>query len=283
MNKWCLTSFKIKGDNTNEETNELVMETFKKKGDYEATKKRKELLERIIDNAPSMIIGVNLQNNVMIFNKEAERITGYSKDDALGSNFYSLLLPEWQRDNITEKFDEVKHCGSIYNIETCIITKNGDERLISWCGGEMINVQDRMIGEIYVGTDITDRKEQPSNEESVNLAQEHTEEIPTTSDQVGDSAEFTGYSAEDTSLNIDWKVAFNSIADPITIIGREKVILWVNSAFASKLKAESEELIGKSVAMSSMIPTALFMAVSARKFLRQEKRILKKFTMKIQI
>jgi PAS domain S-box-containing protein len=221
------------------------MMTFKKKGDNEAVKKRKELLERIIDNAPSVIIGVNLQNNIMIFNKEAERITGYSKKEALGGNFFSLFIPEEQREEVNAIFNEVKQGGSIYNVETHIITKNGDERLISWCSGEMINVEDRMIGEIYVGSDITDKKGIQTSEESANLAEEDTEDIANTYDQIDEAVEITGPSEEGPTAEIDWEIVFNSIADPITIIGKENVIMWVNNAFARKLNAESEELIGK--------------------------------------
>jgi PAS domain S-box-containing protein len=214
-------------------------------------------LERIINYAPSLIIGINLQGNIMIFNKEAERITGYSKEEAIGKSFLPMLIAEAHRDDIAKIFYKVNQDKPTYNLETRIITKNGDERLITWCTGSVKNNEDIIIGGIYIGSDITDKEDLQEGEESTALTQEGTEGAPAPSDQNAVTADGTISSEESTPADgtmsseesktsvMEWENVFNSIAEPITIISKDNKILMVNPTFARMLNAEPEELIGK--------------------------------------
>lgn len=232
------------GDNTSEEDETDNQASEKYEGE-EATKKLKGLLERIINFAPSLIIGINLQGNIMIFNKEAERITGYSKEEAIGKSFLPMLIAEEYRDDIAKIFYKVNQDKPTYNLETRIITKNGDERLITWCTGSVKNNEDTIIGGIYIGSDITDKEELQEEKESTPLTQEDSEEASAASEQDAVSADSTTSSEEGKSSEMEWENVFNSIAEPITIISKENKILMVNPTFARMLNVEPEELIGK--------------------------------------
>ena len=73
----------------------------------EGLNKRKELLEGIIQRAPSIIIGVNLNGRIMIFNETAIKLTGYSVEEALGESFILLLVPERERVEISGLLEEL--------------------------------------------------------------------------------------------------------------------------------------------------------------------------------
>lgn len=193
----------------------------------------------------------------MIFNKEAERITGYSKEEAIGKSFLPMLIAEGYRDDIAKIFYKVNQDKPTYNLETRIITKNGDERLITWCTGSVKNNEDTIIGGIYIGSDITDEENLLEEKGSTPLSQENTEGASAAPDQSDIPADGTMSSEESTpvdgtmaseegkSSEMEWENVFNSIAEPITIISKENKILMVNHTFARMLNVQPEELIGK--------------------------------------
>ena len=51
----------------------------------------KENLERILDNLKEGIIAHNLNRNIFYFNKKAEEITGYSRDEVLGRDCHEAF------------------------------------------------------------------------------------------------------------------------------------------------------------------------------------------------
>lgn len=208
-------------------------------------KKQKELLERIIEGAPSMIIGIDLHGNIMIFNRIAEGLTGYFKEEAIGKSFFSLLVPEGEREEINAIFDEIIEGGEIYNFERHIITKDGEERLIFWSGGAMNDSENMIIGNICIGNDITEKEVIQAMEELRELDQEDSEMYKITPNQISPAIDSNWPYDEGTTSDVDWENAFNSIADSIVIIGKDDRILRANTAFARKLNAEPQELMGK--------------------------------------
>jgi PAS domain S-box-containing protein len=123
----------------------------------EDIKKRKELLERIIDNAPSIIIGIDHHGKITIFNEVAEMVTGFNKTEAIGNSFVDLLIPKDQREETLAIFEKSKHGVPLFNIEKDILTKNKENRQILWSSAPIEDDDERMIREIYIGNDITEK------------------------------------------------------------------------------------------------------------------------------
>lgn len=120
--------------------------------------KRKDLLERIIETAPSIIIGVNLAGKITIFNRTAEAITEYSKKEAIGQRFILLLVPERQWEDINGILNQLKEGNPTYDSERYIISKNGEERCISWNCTAINDDKNKVIGGIFIGNDITEKE-----------------------------------------------------------------------------------------------------------------------------
>jgi len=209
-------------------------------------KKRKELLERLVENAPSIIIGVNFEGNIMFFNRSAEGITGYAKKEAVGENFFTLLIPENEREEIKEIFNEIREGGGIYYFERHMITKSGEERYIFWSSGPMLNSEDVMIGNICIGNDISEQEIIQAMEELRDFdGQEFPTENETAEVEQIEAELGTMVSQEDGSTaDVEWECAFNSIADPIVILSKDNIILRANSAFMAKMNILPNELIG---------------------------------------
>ena len=78
---------------------------------------------------------LDTSNNVVIWNKAAEEISGYSCVEVLGNNaVWKWIYPDsGYRQIITGKIVEsIRSRKTLENFETVIRTKNGETKRISW-------------------------------------------------------------------------------------------------------------------------------------------------------
>lgn len=115
--------------------------------------------ESIIDNAYVLITVLDPKGQIKVWNKAAEMITGYSPDEVIGRrDIWKKLYPDVEyRRSITQKISRILSEHNYFeNLETTIVTKNQDQRIISW--------NTRQIGfggvhlEIAIGRDITEQR-----------------------------------------------------------------------------------------------------------------------------
>jgi PAS domain S-box-containing protein len=84
-------------------------------------------------------------------------VTGFSKSEAIGNSFVELLIPKEQKAEIKIIFERSKQGTPLFNIEGHILTKNKEIRQILWSSAPIDDNDERMIREIYIGNDITEK------------------------------------------------------------------------------------------------------------------------------
>ncbi|GKT12510.1 MAG: two-component system, cell cycle response regulator [Thiomicrorhabdus sp.] len=102
------------------------------------------------------------QANVVMWNKGAEKISGYSADEVLGhQGIWELLYPdETYRLSIYSKVMEIIEKGEVLiDFETMIVSKDGNEHYLSWNTHNLKNESGDIIGSIAIGREITSIKE----------------------------------------------------------------------------------------------------------------------------
>jgi PAS domain S-box-containing protein len=120
----------------------------------------KEYSEKIVDTANVMIICLDINGNIQVFNKDAENITGYRKDEVLNKNWFELIIPRQIYPEMMDLFSKWIREGSeefLMNYENSIITKSGEKRYIEW-QNSLLKEGDKIIGTISFGIDITEKK-----------------------------------------------------------------------------------------------------------------------------
>jgi len=121
-----------------------------------------QILGAIIENANIWINVLDNESNVVIWNKAAEILSGYSREEVLGdTKIWSWLYPDPKyREQILNSvacfFQEVRE---EQDVETTIRRKDGQSRIISWNTKSVLNENDKVIGTIAIGRDITDRRQ----------------------------------------------------------------------------------------------------------------------------
>ncbi len=109
----------------------------------------------IIDNA-NVLMTVMVHGKVLLWNKGAESITGYSSDEVVGSgNIWKLLYPdeEYRRTITTWINSIIKERRLFENLDTTITTKKGEKRTIRWNTREI--TAGAQVRDIAIGSDIT--------------------------------------------------------------------------------------------------------------------------------
>jgi len=85
--------------------------------------------DNLIQTANVMIIGLDSQGNIQVFNPAAERITGYTKTNLEGKNWFETLVPRDRYPEVWDEFSRLMSGGLPKLFENPIQTKNGKERL----------------------------------------------------------------------------------------------------------------------------------------------------------
>lgn len=116
----------------------------------------KGFAEKLIENANAMVVGIDRQGKVTLFNQAAQRITGFTADDVLGKSALDMLgmpnrfppAPDGSRralDGIGARF----HDG-------IIVTRSGARRQISWQNSAIME-DGKIVGILSFGIDETER------------------------------------------------------------------------------------------------------------------------------
>ncbi|MBD3230507.1 MAG: PAS domain S-box protein, partial [Candidatus Lokiarchaeota archaeon] len=118
--------------------------------------------KRVIENANVWLVVIDINANVIIWNKAAEKISGYLKEEVVGHNkIWKWFYPEKDsRKRIIQRVSEVIEKNEVLeNYETIIRTKIGNNRIISWNARNLQDKDGNAIGLIALGRDITHIKE----------------------------------------------------------------------------------------------------------------------------
>ncbi len=118
--------------------------------------------QSIIDNADVWLNVLDDQGDVLVWNKAAEKISGYSKEEVLGhKKIWEWSYPdEKYRKEIFGRYQEILSEGDVVeSYETQIRCKNGENRIISWNSRNLLDGEGNPVGSIALGTDVTERKQ----------------------------------------------------------------------------------------------------------------------------
>ncbi len=117
--------------------------------------------ENIIDNANVWLDVLDADANVVIWNKAAEKISGFSREEVVGhGKIWEWLYPDkTYRDEITAKAKAIIHEYQVVeDFETTIRTKSGETKTIAWYSRNLVDERGQVIGSIALGRDVTARK-----------------------------------------------------------------------------------------------------------------------------
>ncbi len=135
----------------------IVRDLTEQKRNTEAMEIAKDYAQNLIETTNAIVIGLDTNGNIVVFNKAAEEITGYTRSELNGRNWFETMVPRQRYPNVWEKFEKISVSGIPKKFENPILTKHGEERYIVWHNNQTIE-NGHVVGTISFGIDITERR-----------------------------------------------------------------------------------------------------------------------------
>ncbi len=139
---------------------ELEKELTKRRQAEQEVGKRYDLEAKLIQNSIDGIVGVDTKGNVLLFNKGAEKIFGYSQEEVVGKiNVEELYLPGLARD-VNRKLKSPKYDGpgQLINYDTEVLHKDGRHIPVR-ISGSLLYDNSKVIGSVGYFHDMTLQKQ----------------------------------------------------------------------------------------------------------------------------
>ena len=123
---------------------------------FEAERTFRSLLE----NADLLAIILSATGHVQFVNDCFSRLTGYTREEALGADGFDLIIPESDRKGLRDDFlKSIAQNRLAPRFESTIRTRTGDRRRILWTNTLMRTASGEVTGTASLGMDVTERLE----------------------------------------------------------------------------------------------------------------------------
>ncbi len=197
-----------------------VIDISARKRAEKALRDAKEFSENLIQTANVIILGLDTDGNVNLFNDAGEEITGYSFAELKGKS-WEIVVPRDRFPHVWAKFDRLMDGTAGKTYENPIITKSGEERYIEWQNSTM-KVDGKIVATISFGNDVTERRRAEEEQKKAELALRVREE--------------------------HFRILVEQASDGIFIADGQGKYLDANSAGAEMLGYTREEILRRSIA-----------------------------------
>jgi len=134
------------------------------------------LLAAIVGSSDDAIISKDLNGVVTSWNKSAERLFGYTSEEAIGKTIAELLIPEDRQEEESNILERLRRGDRVDHFETVRRRKDGELLDISLTISPVKDARGRIIGASKIARDVTLRKKTETamrlSEERLRLAQQ---------------------------------------------------------------------------------------------------------------
>ncbi len=136
--------------------------------------KEREKAQLYLDVAGVIILALDAGQRITLINRRGCELLGYEEKDIIGKNWFDTFLPERNRFEGKREFESLMSGEAVLgqHLESRILTRSGEERLLSWHATIVRDDRGAVVGVLASGDDITESKQ---NELALEKAKEHAE------------------------------------------------------------------------------------------------------------
>ncbi|MGZ8449416.1 MAG: PAS domain S-box protein [Candidatus Deferrimicrobiaceae bacterium] len=149
-----LNAFPVSGDLVLGQITDIT----RRKDAEEALRREKDFSSRILEVANVLIVVLDREGRILLFNRKCEEVTGWREREVLGRRLWDFLLPERVISPIRESFSRLDEKDIFPFYENPWLLRDGGERNIRWNNTVTRNERGEVVWVIGTGTDITEQR-----------------------------------------------------------------------------------------------------------------------------
>ncbi|RPI96872.1 MAG: PAS domain S-box protein, partial [Chloroflexi bacterium] len=126
----------------------------------EQVRLERDRAQQYLDIAGVILVVVNERAETTLINHKGRELLGYSEEELIGRQWFEMCLPEREFERVYRSFKQIL-AGRVAvrdHYESHIVTKAGEERLISWRIQVLHDAAGHVVGALSSGEDITERR-----------------------------------------------------------------------------------------------------------------------------
>ena len=123
-----------------------------------ALKESERRLREMLENVKLLAVMLDSSGRVIFCNDFLLELTGWSKEELIGRDWFDVCLPPDSREAIKGYFHDFLENKLVSSHENSIVTQGGRERFIRWNNSVLRDEKGRVIGTTSIGEDVTERK-----------------------------------------------------------------------------------------------------------------------------
>jgi len=124
---------------------------------YQEVAKGKAYIENLVENAADAIICTDMEDLIQTWNRGAEVLFGYTKDEVIGKHL-SILLPPERVHELEEMRTKVELFGALRDIEVRSKRKDGAIIYLSLSVSPIKDAEEKIVGFLRVAKDVSEKK-----------------------------------------------------------------------------------------------------------------------------
>lgn len=138
---------------------ELEKDIAKRKQTEKELRKSEERYRSLFETTGSATVCLAPDHRILEFNREAERASGWKREEVLGKDAFEIFLSETEREAPAAAVARVLAGEDVRNFEVPVRSRDGSELVFLWNATRLLDAQGQPVGIIAVGQDITEWKE----------------------------------------------------------------------------------------------------------------------------
>ena len=123
-----------------------------------AVRGERDRAQQYLDTADVILLSLDLDGRITLVNRYACSLLGWTCDELIGRDFIETCLPARTRDALRKTFHNVL-AGDVSKVESPVLSRSGEERLIEWRNITLRDDAGRATGTLSSGADVTERNQ----------------------------------------------------------------------------------------------------------------------------
>ncbi len=142
-----------------EESNRALREEVEhRRQTEEALRQSEQMYRSVYDTAPLAFVMWDRDCKVLAWNRQAEETFGWTAEEALGENFFDLIIPASERSRVGEVVAALLEGSRPSHVINENLTKSGETIVCEWKNAPLVDRDGHATGVLSLGLDVTERR-----------------------------------------------------------------------------------------------------------------------------